>query len=143
MVVGSKTSLRYHVVLTTKYRQPCLKGIEPYVYQALRQVEERSSFKILAMGIEDGNHIHLAIRTGPKYSIASLVNRIKGMTQKTLWETVPTHLSHYYWGKSRKLWHGAYYAATIGNVSTHQTLDYIKNQNGPQEQTQPAIHRRS
>lgn len=140
--MGSKTSLRYHIILTTKYRKPCLTGIEQQVYQALRQVEANSSFRVLAMGIEDGNHIHLAIKTSPKYSIASLVNRIKGMTQKILWETNPNHLSRYYWGAKRKLWHGAYYASTTGNISTQQVLNYVQNQNGPPEQTPTTIHRR-
>ena len=131
--MGSKTNLRYHLILTTKYRRPALQGIEAQVYQAMREVEHHSSFKILAMGIEDGNHIHLAIKAAPKYSVSSLVNRIKGMSQKRLWDRCQPHLEKHYWGKTRKLWHGAYYASTTGEVSTPTILQYIKNQTGPSD----------
>lgn len=50
----------------------------------MREVEARSLFRILAMGIEDGNHIHLAITASPVYSIAGLVTRVKEMSQHHL-----------------------------------------------------------
>lgn len=142
--MGAKTNLRYHLILTTKYRRPALTGIETAVYASMRQAEAHSAFRILAQGIEDGNHIHLAIKTTPAYSIAALVNRIKASTTKTLWGDPATaeHLSHYYWGTRRKLWHGAYYCATTGEVSTTHVLEYVQHQNGPDDPT-TAIHQRS
>lgn len=131
--MGSKTNLRYHLVLTTKYRRPALKGIEQDVYAAFRQVESFSEFTIQVMGIEGGNHIHLVLRASPTYSIASLVNRIKGMTLRILWDQCSDHLSAYYWGHSKKLWHGAYYCDTTGNVSSDAVLNYVKHQHGPAE----------
>lgn len=133
--MGSKTNLRYHLILTTKYRRPSLAGIEQQVYAAMRETAKQSSFKILAMGIEDGNHVHLAIKASAQYSIASIVNRIKGMAQHQLWETESTHLRRHYRGPNKKLWHGAYYCSTTGDVSTSKVLDYVRNQNGPGEQT--------
>lgn len=133
--MGAKTKLQYHLILTTKYRRPVLAGIEQDVYRVLREVESESSFKILAMGIEDGNHIHLAIQAPPKYSIASLVNRIKGMSTARLWAepTTAQHLRQTYWGPKRKLWHGAYYCSTTGVVSAETVLNYVQSQNGPAE----------
>lgn len=131
--MGSKTDLRYHLILTTKYRRSALSGIEDEVYAAMREVEAASSFRIEAMGIEDGNHIHLAIKASPAYSVASLVNRIKGMTQHRLWAAAPKHLKSHYWGPKKKLWHGAYYCSTTGRVSSDKVLNYVRNQNGPRD----------
>lgn len=133
--MGSKTKLQYHLILTTKYRRPALLGVEQEVYRVFREVESMSSFKILAMGIEDGNHIHLAIQAPPKYSISSLVNRIKGMTLRRCWDdqVIAERLRRHYWGPSRKLWHGAYYCATTGEVSAQNVLAYVRGQNGPDE----------
>lgn len=131
--MGSKTILKYHLVLTTKYRKPSLLGIEQEVYKAIRNVEKHSSFKIIDMNVEHGNHIHIAIQTVPKYSISSVVNRIKGYTQNELWDNNEKHLKKFYWGKSHKLWHGSYYCSTIGNVSSEKILEYIKKQDGPRE----------
>lgn len=76
--MGSVPNLRYHLVLTTKYRRPALQGIEQSVYDTFREVEKVNDFKIIEMSIEDGNHIHLALKMSPRYSVSSMVNRIKG-----------------------------------------------------------------
>lgn len=135
--MGAKTKLYYHIVLTTKYRRKSLLGIEQQVYSAFRQVEDHSSFEILAMGIEDENHIHIVIKAPPQYSVSGIVNRLKGWTLKHLWNSSHAHLSQFYWGNKKKLWHGGYYCDTIGKVSREKILDYVKNQNGEEEE----IHR--
>ena len=83
--MGAKTRLTYHIILTTKYRKPVLFGIEQQVYQALRDVEAKLSFRIVEMGIEDGNHIHLVVESSPYYSVSGIVNRVKGFSLKYLW----------------------------------------------------------
>lgn len=131
--MGSVTNLRYHLILTTKYRRASLAGVEDRVYEVMHEVEAESSFRILAMGTEHGNHIHMVIKAAPTYSVASIVNRIKGMSQARLWASHPDHLSRFYWGPSRKLWHGAYYCDTVGNVAEAKILDYVTSQDGPPE----------
>ena len=131
--MGSKTRLYYHVILTTKYRKTALRGIEQQVYRAFRKVENHSSFKILDMCIEDGNHIHLVIKSSPQYSISGIVNRLKGWTLKHLWDSDEKHLSQFYWGDKKKLWHGGYYCDTVGKVSQDKILEYVKSQNGEKE----------
>lgn len=94
--MGSVTNLRYHLVLTTKYRRPVLQGIEQSVYDAFREVEKVSDFKIIEMNVEDGNHIRLALKMSPRYSVSSVVNRIKGLTTHLVWEREPQHLFRFY-----------------------------------------------
>ena len=136
--MASKTRLVYHLILTTRYRRPALAGIEHDVYQAMREAEKVSSFKIIDMGIEGGNHIHMVIKANPKYSISSYVNRIKAISQKRLWAARSIHLNKHYWGPRKKLWHGAYYCSTVGKVSESKVLEYVASQDGPRP-TQ-AIH---
>lgn len=131
--MGSVTNLRYHLVLTTKYRRPALQGIEQSVYDAFREVEKVSDFKIVEMNVEDGNHIHLALKMSPRYSVSSMVNRIKGITTHLVWERESQHLSRFYWKGKRVLWTGAYFCSTMGDVSNDIALRYIQNQNGPKE----------
>ena len=80
--MGSKTRLLYHIILTTKYRKSVLAGIEQQVYAAFREIEKHSSFEILAMGIEHGNHIHIVIKTPPQFSVSGIVSRLKGYNLK-------------------------------------------------------------
>lgn len=132
--MGSVTNLRYHLVLTTKYRRPVLQGIEQSVYDAFREVEKVSDFKIIEMNVEDGNHILLALKMSPRYSVSSMVNRIKGMTTHLVWEREPRHLFHFYRKGKRALWTGSYFCSTMGDVSNDTALRYIQNQNGPKEE---------
>lgn len=131
--MGSVTNLRYHLVLTTKYRRPVLQGIGQSVYDAFREVEKVSDFKIIEMNVEDGSHIHLALKMSPRYSVSSMVNRIKGITTHLVWERESQHLSRFYWKGKRVLWTGAYFCSTMGDVSNDIVLRYIQNQNGPKE----------
>lgn len=131
--MGSVTILKYHLVLETKNHRPSLKGIEQSVYKALRRVEEVSDFRILDMRIKDGNHIHLAIKMSPRYSVSSMVNRIKGLSQHYLWQEQEDHLKKFYRGPKRKLWKGSYFCLTLGDVTEKTVLGYIEKQNGPGE----------
>ena len=131
--MGSVTNLKYHVVLTTKYKKPALLGIEQSVYQAFRHVESVSDFTILDMNVEDGAHMYLAIKMSPRFSVDSMMNRIKGLTLDYLWQEETGHLSKFYRVPKRKLWHGAHFCTTLGGVSKDTALNYIKKQNGPRE----------
>lgn len=125
--MGSVTNLRYRLILTTKYRRPVLQEIEQSVYDAFREVEKVSDFKIIEMNIEDGNHIHLVLKMSPRYSVSSMVNRIKGITTHLVWEREPQHLSRFYRKGKRALWAGAYFCSTMGDVSHNIVLRYIQN----------------
>lgn len=57
---------------------------------------------------------------------------MKGYTLRNLWESEYHVLSKFYWGK-KKLWHGGYYADTVGRVSLDSIMDYVKNQDGQPE----------
>lgn len=132
--MGSVTILKYHLELTTRHQKPALQGIEQSVYKTLRHVEEVSDFRILDMRIEDGNHIHLAIKMSPRYSASSMVNRIKGLSQHYLWQEEEAHLKQFYWGSKKNLWKGYFFCSTLGDISEKTVLRYIEKQNGPGEE---------
>ena len=115
--MGSVTILKYRLDLTTKYHRPVLQGIEQSVFKALRHVEVVSDFRILDMRIEDGNRVRLAIKMSPVYSVASMVNRIKGLSQHYLWQEEENHLRQFYGGTRKKLWEGSYFCSTLNGVS--------------------------
>ena len=104
-----------------------LLGIEPSVYAALRHAEVNSAFKIIAMGVEDGDHVHIALECGVNHSLASLASRIKSMSTAYLWQHEAAHLKKSYWSGKKMLWTGGYYVSTVGNVSFSKILDYVKN----------------
>ena len=126
----AKIRLIYHVVLATKYRKPVLCNIEEYVYEACRECERVSDFRILTMGIDNGDHIHLLIQVcKSELSIASVIRRIKQYTLKVLYsgEYTCDVLKSFYYGGKRKLWSNGYFVASVGN-NVDVVRSYIDNQ---------------
>ncbi len=127
-VAHAKTHLRYHVILATKYRRKALSGIETDTYDTFRSVEADSAFRIIDMGIDNGDHIHLVLKFRPALSVEQVVRRIKHLTTTRLWTTHEHHLRQHYWGTKKKLWSGGYFASTIGPVSEQTVLAYVQKQ---------------
>lgn len=84
---------------------PALQGIEQSIYDAFREVEKVSDFKIIEMNAEDGNHIYLALKMSPRYSVSLMVNRIKGITTHLVWGREPQHISRFHWKGKKALCH--------------------------------------
>lgn len=124
----AKTSLRYHIIFSTKFRRKCLDEIHDSVIEAFRQVEKLSDVKILAMEL-DKDHIHLLVTFKPNFSISQIVRRLKQMSQKIIWKNNEFYLRMYYWGKFvGKLWTNGYFCSTIGDVSEKTLRNYIEKQ---------------
>ena len=51
----------------------------------IKEIESNSDFSIIGMET-DIDHIHLMIQYIPRLSISSIVNRIKSITTKKIWE---------------------------------------------------------
>lgn len=122
-----KNRLRYHIILSTKYRRDCLRGIESSVYAVFKQIELKSDFKIVEMGIDNGDHIHLVVKSKPSLSVDQIVRRLKQLSTADLWSREEFHLRNFYW-KKRVLWSSGYFVSTVGSVSDKVVLDYVKNQ---------------
>lgn len=122
----AKTHIRYHLIFSTKYRKPCLEGIEEEMKQCFADIAKVSHFRVLNVGI-DRNHVHLFVRSCPTYSIYQIVRRLKQMSTRMMWLTCGEHLSKYYY-KKRKLWSGGYFCSTVGAMSEDTVIKYIKEQ---------------
>ena len=126
--MGARQNLRYHIVLVSKYRNKCFTGIESAVLDAFKLAELNSSFKLERVAVEDGNNVHLVLRTTGTHALSSTIARVKSITSYELWNTEGDHLRNHYWSGKRKLWSGGYYAATVGDISSEQVDKYLKKQ---------------
>lgn len=126
--MGATKNLRYHVVLVSKYRCKCFVGIESDVIEAFRVAEKCSGFVIEKIAVEDGDHVHVVIRTSGTYALTKTVGRMKSLTSHELWGVHSGHLKKYYWSGRRKLWSGGYYAATVGDISAEKIEAYLRKQ---------------
>ena len=122
----AKTHLRYHLIFSTKYRKKCLTPIRESVLNAFKKSELNSHYKIIIMEL-DRDHIHLLITFKPFLALSQVVNRLKQLTTRYIWEENAEYLKKYYY-KKKILWTNGYFCSTIGEVSEECIKTYIKNQ---------------
>lgn len=122
----AKYHIRYHFIFSTKYRKPCLCGIEDSLEKILHGIAERSNFKIERIGI-DKDHVHMLVKSCPSMTILNIVRRLKQISTRELWRQEEEHLQKFYWRK-RVVWTNGYFCSTVGMISENNVLEYIENQ---------------
>lgn len=122
---GAVFSLKYHLVWCPKYRRPVLEGaIEERLREVLEYVRVEHGWTIHALEVMP-DHVHLFIESDPIYSVAEIVNRLKGASSRILRSEFPALRS-----RLPTLWSRSYYAGTVGAVSDAVVRRYIESQNG-------------
>ena len=122
---GAVFSLKYHLVWCPKYRRPVLEGaIEKRLREVLEDVRAEHGWAIHALEVMP-DHVHLFIESDPIYSVAEIVNRLKGASSRILRSEFPALRS-----RLPTLWSRSYYAGTVGAVSDAVVRRYIESQKG-------------
>lgn len=111
----------YHIVWTPKYRGAVLRDM--FIKQELKRmfkfIAQWKQLQLHAWHIGD-EHIHLFLSIPPKYSVAYVIQILKGKSSAWLKK------------KTKKfpkgtLWARGYYVSTVG-LNEYQTKNYILNQ---------------
>ena len=122
---GAVFSLKYHLVWCPKYRRPVLEGaIEKRLREVLEDVRAEHGWTIHALEVMP-DHVHLFIESDPIYSVAEIVNRLKGASSRLLRSEFTALRS-----RLPTLWSRSYYAGTVGAVSDAVVRRYIESQKG-------------
>lgn len=122
---GAVFSLKYHLVWCPKYRRPVLEGaIEKRLREVIEDVRAEHVWTIHALEVMP-DHVHLFIEADPIYSVAEIVNRLKGASSRILRSEFPALRS-----RLPTLWSRSYYAGTVGAVSDAVVRRYIESQKG-------------
>ena len=116
---GSYTSLHYHLVTSTKGRQPLLSAdLTPRLYQFIGGIIRSERGSLLAIGGMP-DHVHLLIRWRPDESVSSLMRGIKTRSSKWLHDQL----------KLRNFaWQEGYSAFTVSQSGLNDVQSYIECQ---------------
>ena len=116
----------YHIVWIPKYRHRILNpGVKGYLVKLFPKVmEQLPGCEILKLNIQP-DHIHMVIIIPPKYSVSSVVGKMKGMTSSELREKFDW-LSKRYW-RENAVWSPGYFVSTIG-IEEEKVLKYVEYQ---------------
>jgi putative transposase len=103
---------RYHVVWIPKYRKKVLKGsLKEFVEKRLFDIQEfHPDIEIEKYSIQK-DHIHLVMAIPPRYSVSSIVGKIKANTSREI-------RRHFEWIKTiywrNEFWSPGFFSSTVG-----------------------------
>ena len=103
---------QYHVVWIPKFRKKILKGsLKEFVEKRLFDIQEfHPDVEIEKYSIQK-DHIHLVIVIPPRYSVSSIVGKIKANTSREI-------RKHFEWIKEiywrREFWSPGFFSSTVG-----------------------------
>ena len=124
-------SLKYHLVVITKYRHEC---ITPEILEELEKIYTRllndKGCEVLEFGGED-DHIHVLFETPPQVQLSKLVNTLKTVSSRLIKKDYEEHLKKYYWKSA--FWSRSYCIISTGGATIKTIEKYIQNQ-GKKEQ---------
>lgn len=116
--------LHAHLVFVTKYRYKVIKGdhIE-HLREVFKETMEEMGGTLEEFEGED-NHVHLLILYPPKWSIAAIVNNLKGRSSRLIRRDMPD-IKKRYWGKLA-LWSRSYFAGSVGGAPLSIVKQYLE-----------------
>ena len=110
-----------------KYRKKLLiNNFDNIVKNVILEISYRSNF-IIDILETDEDHIHMLISYPPKFSVTSIVRKLKQETTINLWKNYPKFLSKHFW-KELTFWSDGYFACSIGEANPETIKRYIENQ---------------
>ena len=109
----SMYSLQYHVVWVCKYRRKILKpGVCSYIRKTIPGLlRGMPGVTIESIGF-DGDHVHMLMEIPPKYSISSVMGRLKSQLASRMRKFFPW-LSQVYWNENL-VWSPGYFVSSVG-----------------------------
>lgn len=123
--------IKYHLVLVTKYRRPCLTQV---MLQRLQQMcsdlLQKWDVTLEEFGGE-ADHVHLMLDIHPNIMPSRLVNNLKTVTSRLLRKEFAGHLKAYYW--KPVLWTRAYCLISAGGAPLEILQQYIQQQRQPEK----------
>jgi putative transposase len=127
---------RYHIVWAPKYRKWILRGdIRDFVEQSFTEIAAANEFEIEVMEVAE-DHIHIFLGFPPRYSISQVVQRLKGISARAIFQRYPEVKSELWGGE---FWEDGYFVRTVGDKVTKEIIKkYIeyhkKHERVPHEQ---------
>ena len=103
---------QYHIVWIPKYRKRVLKGeLKDFLEKRLFEIEEyHPEVEIEKFNIQT-DHVHLVSVIPPRYSVSTVVGKIKANTSRRIRNEFPW-IKKVYWGN--EFWSPGFFSSTVG-----------------------------
>ena len=118
--------LQYHVVRVCKYRRRVLNpGVCSYIRKMLpKLMRSMSGVELETIGF-DKDHLHMVISIPPKFSIATVMGKLKSQSSSELRKKF-SWLSKVYWNENI-VWSPGYFVSSVG-IDERTIKNYVTHQ---------------
>jgi REP-associated tyrosine transposase len=114
------TSLRYHIVFSTKNREPWITpDNERQIWDYIGGVARENAMQMEIVGGFD-DHIHVLVAIPPAMSVSKAVQMLKGASSRWIHQTFKEMVAF--------AWQDGYGAFTVGSSQVDDTVRYIERQ---------------
>jgi putative transposase len=114
------TSLHYHVIFSTKHREPWIThDIEERVWKFLGGIARENGMKALLVGGMP-DHVHLALALPPAQSVSKALQLLKGGSSKWIKDALPRMRGF--------AWQDGYGAFSVSKSNLPEVTAYIQDQ---------------
>ncbi len=118
--------LQYHVVWVCKYRRRILKpGVTEYLKKVLAKLLRSMPGVLIETIGFDNDHVHMVMVIPPKYSISSVMGKLKSQSSSELRKQFDW-LGKVYW-KENIVWSPGYFISSVG-VDEKTIKHYVEYQ---------------
>ena len=127
--------IHYHFVTPVKYRRSIFgrSEREQTLLTICSEIEERYDWQFEQVGV-DQNHVHWLVSAAHKYSPSSIIQAIKSITAKELFQRHPDLREELWHGE---LWTDGFFIATVGEGGNQDSIKrYVANQGKKQSSSQ-------
>jgi putative transposase len=116
----------YHIVCPAKYRRVVFsEEIDKALKEVCIEIEKRYEVKFLEIGTEK-DHVHFLVQSVQMYSPSKIVQIIKSITAKKIFERYPD-VKKTLWGG--EFWTRGYYIGSTGKHGDEEMIKtYVKHQ---------------
>ena len=126
-VISGILSLKYHIMIVTKYRKDLFfnEEYQNYIKTILQEIEKRYFITPETIGFDE-DHVHLLVQAAPKYSPSRIIQIIKSITAREMFKKFE-EIKEELWGG--EFWSDGGYVATVGEGTNADIVrNYIKKQ---------------
>lgn len=117
--------LTYHLVWCVKYRRKVLTKEIGDRLKEIAGVLLMDAECTLVASSTDVDHIHIVFRTKPTHQLSKLVNSLKGVTARRLFQEFPQLQGGLWKGH---LWSPSYFLVTVGGAPLEVIKRYVESQ---------------
>ena len=122
----NKNLLLYHIVCPAKYRRKVFtESVEQTLKKTCEELGRVYELWVVELG-SDEDHVHFLVQTVPMILPSRMVQTIKSITAKQIFNHHP-EVKQMLWGG--KFWTSGYYINTVGRYGNESVIsNYVKNQ---------------